>query len=187
MISKDPNDSGPAAITIRSWTCLFVRAIFPFFGGVWLAGEAWGHVPVIAYCTVAALGGILLLYRTCRHGVRFDDRGITVRNFYWTHKLSWHDVSRFSDGEVRPIGVGESHFWAVEIVLNNGRSVTAEGTMRGEGIQCSQGAGDDRASRRPLADPGVNGAHIVTLGGTWVHAGVSIHPPLTPGAASEKG
>jgi hypothetical protein len=88
MISKDPHSPGPGAITIRSWTCLGDRMFLPFCGCVWLAAELWGHVSVIAACAVAALGGILLLYRTCRHGVRFDDSGITVRNFYPTVMLS---------------------------------------------------------------------------------------------------
>jgi hypothetical protein len=88
-------------------------------------------VSVIAGYTVGALEGIVLLYRTCRLGVRFDDRGITVRNLYRTHKLSWHDVSRFTDGEVAvSAGPRYIYFWAVQIVLNNGRSVTAEGTMQ---------------------------------------------------------
>jgi hypothetical protein len=85
----------------------------------------------IAFYIFAALAGITLLYRACRHGVRFDDRGITVRTFYRTHKLSWHDVSRFTDGQVGLLVEGSpSYSWAVQIVLNSGRSVTAEGTMR---------------------------------------------------------
>jgi hypothetical protein len=136
MISKDPHGPRPAAITIRSWVGLSARMTLPFVG-YWSAyGIAvivlGAHVPVIAYCTVAAAGGILLLYRACRHGVRFDDTGITVRNFYRTHKLSWHDVSRFTDGEVRELWEGKitTCAWAALIVLNNGHSVIAEGTAR---------------------------------------------------------
>jgi len=98
----------------------------------WLVVTFWAHVPVIAYRTVVAAGGILLLYRACRHGVRFDDSGITVRNFYWTHKLSWHDVNHFTDGEVRELWEGQmtTFAWAARIVLNKGHSVIAEGTAR---------------------------------------------------------
>ena len=131
MISKDPHDSGPAAITIRSWTCLINRMFLPLLVCAGVASLFW-LVSVIAVCIVAALEGILLLYQARRHGVRFDDSGITVRNFYRTHKLSWHDVSRFTDGQFLiggDAGPG-AYSWVVEIVLNNGHSVTAEGTMR---------------------------------------------------------
>ena len=124
---------GPAAITIRSWRCIPHRVILLL--GVWVPlalGLGLGAFPSIAayIYTVAVLGGILLLYRVCRHGVRFDDTGITVRNFYQTYKLSWHDVSHFSDGEiVEDDGQSWGPIWALKIVLNDGRSVTAEGTM----------------------------------------------------------
>jgi len=126
------NSSGPpwpAAITIRSWNGLFHQVFLPFCGCGLVAGFLV-QVSVIASYTVAALGGIPLLYRACRHGVRFADSGITVRNFYRTHKLSWHDVSRLNDGKVYTFGAGGTYFWAVQIVPNSERSVTAEGTMR---------------------------------------------------------
>jgi hypothetical protein len=85
----------------------------------------------VAGYTLGALGGILVFYRACRHGVRFDDGGVTVRNFYRTQKLNWLDVSRFTDGKIGVLVEGStSYFWAVQIVLHDGRSITAEGTMR---------------------------------------------------------
>jgi hypothetical protein len=120
----------PAAITIRSRACLVDRMFLPIVGYGLLAALSWGQVSVIAYCAIVAAGGILLLYRACRHRVRFDDRGIMVRNFYWTHKLSWHDVSHFGYGKIIGLTERGPDFWAVRIVLNNGPSVAAEGTAR---------------------------------------------------------
>jgi hypothetical protein len=123
----------PAAITVRSWPCLIIQILLLLIFCALVGTFLWTQVSVIAFSVVAGLGGILLLYRACRHGVRFDDRGITVRNLLRTHKLSWHDVSRFADGEVLLPQGGEGtpqYFWAVKIVLSSGRSVTAGGTMR---------------------------------------------------------
>ena len=106
------------------------RAFPPFLGCSLLASFLWGRLPVAAYCAVVAPGFILLLYRTCTHGVCFDDAGITIRNFYRTYKLKWHDVRCFTDGQVGILNEGaRSYFWAVQIVMHDGRSVNVEATM----------------------------------------------------------
>jgi hypothetical protein len=116
-----------------------MHKIIPPVLGCFLVAAALGHVSHVAGFTSAALGGILLLYRACRHGVRIDDRGITVRNLYRTDKLSWHHVSRFADGRIGILNDGAiSDYWAVQIVLNNGRAIIAQGTMREKASSASK-------------------------------------------------
>jgi hypothetical protein len=67
--------------------------------------------------TVLAWIGI----RAARMGIRFDARGVTVRNFWRTRRLSWRQVRHLADGEIG----GE---WALRVVGRDGRAVTASGT-----------------------------------------------------------
>lgn len=58
--------------------------------------------------------------------VRFDDRGVTVRNLFRTHRIGWAEVRRFTDGSV--LGPDERGWWALAVALHNGRTVLARGT-----------------------------------------------------------
>ena len=58
---------------------------------------------------------------TIGDGVRFDDQGVTIRNPFRTHRIGWAEVHHFADGYT---GDSDSK-WALAVVLNNGRTVTA--------------------------------------------------------------
>jgi DivIVA domain-containing protein len=89
------------------------------------------HTPSLAaYLAVVASVAALLIYRGWRTGVRFDGHGLTIRYFFWTRRLGWHEVSRFADGCTGGLGEGAGQVWAVDVVLRDGRVVTLKATAR---------------------------------------------------------
>ena len=73
------------------------------------------------------IGAYLGLYQGWRMGVRLDDLGVTVRNLR-IHRFGWAEVRCFEDGlihETRGEG-GSLYFWALKVVLHDGRVVTAK-------------------------------------------------------------
>ena len=83
-----------------------------------------------AYLAVVASVAALLTYRGWRTGVRFDGHGLTIRYFFWTRRLGWHEVSRFADGCTSGLGEGADQVWAVDVVLRDSRVVTLKATAR---------------------------------------------------------
>jgi hypothetical protein len=99
------------------------------------AGPIWIKAPasaVVAFYAALGLASIWLLYRICRMGVRFDDQGVTFRRVFRKRRWSWPEVSRFADGANVITGHDGSlvHFWAVKMVLRDGRSFMVPGTTR---------------------------------------------------------
>jgi hypothetical protein len=95
------------------------------------AGEH-SHDYLVMVASLAVVGMVLAYFciRLTRVAVRFDGAGVTVRNFWRTHRLAWNEVSQFTDGSFW----GD---WALRVVLRDGRTVTAAGTgmqysMRGK-------------------------------------------------------
>jgi Protein of unknown function (DUF2510)/Bacterial PH domain len=87
-----------------------------------LAGVQSHDYPPMAACLVAV--GVVLAWlcvRLSRMGVRFDEHGVTVRNFWRTRRLAWEQVSYLTDG-------GTGWEWALRVVGRDGRTVTASGT-----------------------------------------------------------
>lgn len=130
-----PSELRPAATTIFSgWGYRSIYTVGLCAGSGVAIGIGPKHVPVpalIAYYGIAGVVLIWLLYRIYRQRVRFDDQGIAVRNFSRRYRLSWPEVSHFADGKVILTDQGGSgEFWALQIVLHDGRSVTAAATMR---------------------------------------------------------
>jgi hypothetical protein len=125
-----------AATTIRSWVDRLRAAglsFFVVFGGMLLLIAAldrpgWAkHVLVPAVAAYLAAAWLVVTWRICRMEARFDDQGVTVRAFFRTSRLSWPEVSEFTDGRAH---VGEETLWALKIVLRDGRTVTAGATMK---------------------------------------------------------
>jgi hypothetical protein len=81
----------------------------------------------IAFLAGAAVA-IWGCYRAWRMGLQLDDHGVTVRNFFRTHRISWAEVRCFADGSV--YAEAGSYNWALAVVLHDGRVVTAKGTAR---------------------------------------------------------
>lgn len=50
-------------------------------------------------------------------GVRFDDGGVTVRNFWRTRKISWDQLLGLTDGG------NDKGAWALKVVCRDGRDV----------------------------------------------------------------
>jgi hypothetical protein len=61
-----------------------------------------------------------------REWLCLDDDGLTVRNFLQTCRIGWHEVRRFEDGSES--GRRGRHWWALRIVLHDGRVIIADGT-----------------------------------------------------------
>lgn len=107
-------------------------------GPPWLGHRSWvhdeppwlRHAPrgaVVTYLAIVAVACIWGCFRGWRLGLRIDDNGMTIRNFFRTHRFTWPEVSRFADGTAFN---GESRDWALRVVLHNGKAVTARGTTR---------------------------------------------------------
>ena len=125
-----------AVTTIRSWADRLRAAglsVFAVFGGMVLLVDGldrpgWAkHALVPTVAAYLAATGLVVAWRICRMRARFDDQGVTVRAFFRTSRLSWPEVSEFTDGTA---DVGEDRLWALKIVLRDGRTVTAGATMR---------------------------------------------------------
>jgi hypothetical protein len=83
------------------------------------------------YLAVVASVSALLLYRGRRTGVHLDGDGLTIRYFFGTRRLGWHEVSRFADGCTSGLGEGAGQVWALDVVLYDGRVFTVKATARG--------------------------------------------------------
>jgi hypothetical protein len=57
--------------------------------------HAWVAAGVILVATL--IGGC---FRGWRIELRIDASGVTIRNFFRTHRIGWHEVARFADGSV---------------------------------------------------------------------------------------
>ena len=82
------------------------------------------------YVAVGAAVLISVFYRFWRMGVRFDNHGVRIRGFLKTARFGWPEVSRFADGRTT-VGVGGekfSDFWALVVVLHDGRAITVKAT-----------------------------------------------------------
>jgi hypothetical protein len=95
-------------------------------------GPQWvRHAPrpaVVTYLVILAAVLIWGCVRGWRIGLRVDHDGVTVRNFFRIYRFSLADVSYFSDGAA--LGGESQHWWALCVVLRDGRTVTARGTTR---------------------------------------------------------
>ena len=66
-----------------------------------------------------------------RGELRFDDQGVTVRNWSRTHQIGWAEVRCFTDGTFLWGGDEQSGgTWALCVMLHNGRPVKAGATAR---------------------------------------------------------
>jgi hypothetical protein len=84
---------------------------------LWVAGT----VIVVA---AALIGG----FRGSRIGLRIDASGVTIRNFFRTHRIGWREVDRFTDGTVLSLGRGNDlyeSFWVLRVVLRDERQTAA--------------------------------------------------------------
>ena len=133
MSSGDHSDATKISEPDPRWTAL----IFVFLVGVvaYVAAFADGHLPLsgpfkAAYLVIVTAGLVWASWRGWRIALRMDDSGVTVRNFLRTYRFGWSEVRRFEDGSC--VG-GESRlFWALKIVLHDGRHYIATGTMAGD-------------------------------------------------------
>jgi hypothetical protein len=94
----------------------------------WLPrGQILATVACLVIGTVASIWGCS---RGWRIRLRLGDGGVTVRNFPRTYRISWHEVVCFADGSVTRGEAGR--VWALDVVLRDGRVVTASGTSGGK-------------------------------------------------------
>jgi hypothetical protein len=90
-----------------------------------------GHVlAAVAYLAAAAAVSIWGCFRGWRMGLRLDDQGVTIRNYFRTYRIGWPGVRRFADGSVS--GGEAGRLWALNVMLRDGRVITAAATSRGK-------------------------------------------------------
>jgi hypothetical protein len=64
-----------------------------------------------------------------RGELRFDDQGVTVRNWFRTYQIGWAEVRRFTDGALAD-GGDDQRIWALYVMLHRGRTVMARAAAR---------------------------------------------------------
>jgi hypothetical protein len=103
-------------------------------------------------------------------GVRFDERGITIRNFFRIYRFGWGEVRRFRDGLFQQSGEGGTiYFWVLTIQLHDGRDVTAKGTARKNGPRSQTLAAIRQAAERHSIPAALTG--IAMRGGSPANPG----------------
>jgi hypothetical protein len=109
--------------------------------------------------------------------LRLDDDGITIRNFFRAYRIGWHEVRWFEDGSVP--GRRAHHWWALRIVLHDGRMITADGTSswktaaRPETLTAIKQAAERHAVPAELTGmPPATGPGVITIAdsGWWAWA-----------------
>jgi hypothetical protein len=117
-----------------------------FFLLCWLSGSVVVVVLVAANAPVTHVwvaAGVILVatlvggcFRGWRIGLRIDASGVTIRNFFRTHRIGWREVDRFADGSVLSAGKGNDLYerrWALRVVLHDERQTAADGPGRSPG------------------------------------------------------
>jgi hypothetical protein len=88
------------------------------------------HIPVSGIATYLALVTVATVvgcFRGWRMGLVMDQHGATIRNYFRTYQFGWSEVNCLADGSAYG-GAGGSQ-WALSLMLHDGRTVTATGTM----------------------------------------------------------
>lgn len=152
MIEGDGADAAMIRSRAWQWTALGLLAcasglaiLIPVTSGPHWARHAATPV-VITYVGAVAAAFIAGCVRISRMGVQFGGHGITVRNFLRTRTVGWHEVSHLTDGSAQGGEAGD--VWALNVVLRDGRVVTAVGAKaigkvaRPEMLEAIRQAGD---------------------------------------------
>jgi hypothetical protein len=91
----------------------------------------WVTIAAGVIVVAAAIGGC---FRGSRVGLRIDASGVTIRNFFRTHRIGWSEVDRFADGTVLSAGRGHydlyDAYWALRVVLRDEHQTAAGGPGR---------------------------------------------------------
>jgi hypothetical protein len=124
------SDSIEKSLLLAAFTLM--AALTPFVVRAWLPGARIVPTtgPALAVYVIAVafvLPG--LLFRISRLGASLDTHGATIRRFWHTERHGWPQVSHLADGGTRRRG---THYWALDIVLRSGRTVTVNGPARGQ-------------------------------------------------------
>lgn len=124
------SDSIEKSLLLTALTLM--AALTPFIVQAWWPGATIVPTtgPALAvYVIVVAFALPGLLFRVSRLGVCLDAQGATARRFWRTERHGWPEVSHLTDGGTRRRG---THYWALDIVLRGGRTVTVNGPARGQ-------------------------------------------------------
>lgn len=130
MTRRDSLEAVTIATVEARVTAVLLTLFLGFWAGTWVT-DASHHASMaseVIYLVIAAaivIGGCV---RGWRLGLHVNDDGVTVRNFFRTHQFGWPEVRCFADGSA--LGAESQHWWALRVVLRDGRTVTARGTTR---------------------------------------------------------
>lgn len=132
-----PKSEGLRATTIATWEPRVEAIVGTLFAGLcvgaWATdGQHWftqaPRPAMVAYLVILAAVLTWSCLRGWRIGLRIDQDGVMVRNFLRTHRFTSAEVSCLTDGS--SLGGESKHYWALCVVLRDGRAVTARGTTR---------------------------------------------------------
>lgn len=85
------------------------------------------HLPETAVAVGLAIVAVALIWgcsRGWRMGLYMGHEGVTVRNYFRTYRVGWPEVIGLVDG--RALAGGK--WWALTVLMDGGRAVTASGT-----------------------------------------------------------
>jgi hypothetical protein len=116
----------------------FLFLVVPGFGLVLKYPPA---LAIVVYLLVVAAALVWTSYRAWCFGVRFDDDGVTVWNYFRTVRASWHEVACFADGTTN------GRNWALKVLLRDGRVLTATSTRARVGSPYILAAAQEAAAR----------------------------------------
>jgi hypothetical protein len=141
MARRGPGStSGIADSEERSWAifCLLISGIPVGLAFFWVNRLTPTLLPLDRHApaaTVLLAGTAALIWglsHAWRMGVLFGEQGVTVRNFFRSYEFGWDQVRCFADGlvvkEGNP-GSGNRYFWALKIVMHDGRGIIPRGTV----------------------------------------------------------
>lgn len=129
------NLPGVTTITDRLLSCFVIFLTLGAglaAGSVVIAQHWFKHAPVLAVAYLAFITAAMIwgLFRAWRLGLYLDQQGVTVRNYFRTHRFSWTEVRGFVNGTIYD-GEGGAEMWGVCIFCGTGGGLLQRQVRRG--------------------------------------------------------
>ena len=88
------------------------------------------HLPgpgIATYLALVTIATVVGCFRGWRMALVMDQHGATIRNYFRTYRFGWPEVNCLADGSA--YGGAGGWQWALGLMLHDGRTITATGTM----------------------------------------------------------
>jgi hypothetical protein len=168
---------GPGHTTIIAerrprWAAIFLTVV----GGVVVALIPWEKFPnqvkhlavpgIATYLALVTIATVVGCFRGWRMGLVMDQRGATIRNYFRTYRFGWREVNCLADGSAYAGADGWK--WALSLMLHDGRTVTATGTMASGTRRVPKMLTVIRQGAEPYAIPAELTGEAVPRGPRWL-------------------